>query len=109
MLSLELAHIEVVIEALLGKQLVVCPPFVDLTVVDHQDLVCLADGAQAVGDDKAGPSLHQAQHRFLDVLFSARVYAARRFVQDKDAGIGKNGAGDGQQLSLALAEVAGSL
>jgi hypothetical protein len=41
----------------------------DLAVVDHWDIVGLADGAQAVGDDETGPLPHQAQHRLLDFLF----------------------------------------
>ncbi len=37
--------------------------------------------------------------------FGAGVHAAGGFVQDEDAGVGKDGAGDGEQLALAFAEV----
>jgi hypothetical protein len=42
---LVLAHIEIVVEAALGQQLVVGPPLDDTMVVDHQYLVGLANGA----------------------------------------------------------------
>ena len=72
-------------------------------------LVRIADGGQAVGDDEAGAAVHQAQQRFLDSGFGARVHAGGGLVQDEDARVGQDGAGDGQQLTLALAQVAGAL
>ena len=39
----------------------------------------------------------------------ARIDAARRLVQDQDARIGEDGARDGEQLALSLAQVAGPL
>ncbi len=101
----ELTHVELVVEALLGEQGVVVALFNETAVVDDEHLVSLADGAQAVGDDEGGAPGHEAQERFLNVEFGARIDAARGFVQDQDARVGEEGAGDGQQLALALAEI----
>ena len=76
-------------------------------MTDH--LVGVADGAQAVGDHEAGAALHQAQQRLLDARLGAGVDAAGGLVQDQDGRVGQDGAGDGKQLALALAEVAGPL
>jgi len=43
------------------QQLLVSPLLDDLTVVDHQHVVCIADGARAVGDHDAGPPGLQAR------------------------------------------------
>jgi hypothetical protein len=50
---LELAHIEVVEKAALRQQFVEFAALDDLAVVEHQHLVGVADGAEAVGNDKA--------------------------------------------------------
>ena len=81
----------------------------DLPVVDHHHVVRVADGAQAMGNDEAGASLHQAQQRLLDAHLGAGIHAAGGFVQDEDGGIGQDGAGDREQLALSLAEVTGPL
>ena len=47
-------------------------------------------------------------NRLLNRLLALGVDAARRFVQNQDARISENGACDGEQLTLALAEIAGS-
>jgi len=108
-MPLELTHVQMVVEPALGQQFLVRASLNDLPVVDDQDPVRLADRAQPVGDDETGSSFHQAQHRLLDLLFRARVHAARGLVKDQDAGIGQDRPGDGQQLPLALAEIAPAL
>jgi 1,2-diacylglycerol 3-alpha-glucosyltransferase len=80
----------------------------DLAITNDDDPVRIADGGQAVGDDKTGASLHQAQQRLLDPGFGARVHAGGGFIEDEDAWVSKHGAGDREQLALSLAEVAGA-
>ena len=62
-----------------------------------------------MGDDKAGAALHQAVHGGLDALLGAGVHTAGGLIQNQDAVVGQDGAGDGQQLLLALAHVGGVL
>ena len=97
------------VEAALVEEGLVRALLDDLAVVDDDDVVRVADGAQAVGDDKGGAAFHQAQEALLNARLGARVDAAGGLVEDEDVGIGEDGAGDGQQLALALAEVAGAL
>ncbi len=79
----------------------------DVAVVHHQDQVGVADGGQAMGDDEAGAALHQGVHRLLDQHLGVGIHRTGGFVQDQDRGVGQDGAGDGQQLHLALRDVGG--
>src|ERR687886_2227537 len=47
--------------------------------------------------------------RLLDHRFRAGVYVARSLVQYEDARVGEHGAGEGEQLALALAQGAATL
>ena len=62
-----------------------------------------------MGNDEAGAALHQAVHGGLDALLGAGIHTGRCFIQNQDAVIRQDGAGDGQQLFLALADVGGVL
>ena len=92
---LVLALVEVVVEAPGGEEGVVRAAFDDPAVIDDQELVGLTDRAQAVGDDKGGTAVHEAQQPLLDLLLGARVHAAGGLVEDEDARVGQDGAGDG--------------
>ena len=62
-----------------------------------------------MGDDKAGPPAQELAQGLLDQQFGSRVHAGGRFIQDQDAWIGQDGASDGNELSLSLAQVMPSL
>ena len=97
------------IEAFFGQQLIVRAFFHDLALIDHHHRICIADGAQAVGNDEAGAPLHQLEQGFLNARFGAGIHAACRLIQNQDGWIGQDGAGDRKELALPLAEVAGTL
>ena len=78
--------------------------FDDLPILQHQHLVRVADGAEAMGDDEGGAPGHQLLQRRLNLTLGAGVHAAGGLVQDEDAGIGQHGPGDGEKLALALAQ-----
>src|SRR5471032_15465 len=62
------------IPAILFQEAVVAAGFSDMAVAQHQDQVCIDDGAQAVaGDD--GTALGAARAQFLQVLQDARLGA----------------------------------
>src|SRR5699024_8176228 len=69
--------------------------------------ICIADGGETVGDDKAGAALHQVIHSLLDQYFGAGIHAAGSFVQNQDFRVGQNGPGNGEQLLLSLRHIAG--
>ena len=101
---LELAQIQVMEETLRLQQLLMGTLLNDLAITNDDDPIRITDGRQAVGDDKTGTSLHQAQQGFLDPRLGARVHAGGGFIEDEDAWISKNSAGDGEQLALSLSE-----
>ena len=77
----------------------------DAALLQHHDAVCIADGGQAVRNDKAGAAVHQAVHAALHQRFGAGIDGGGGLVQDQHRGICHGRTGDGQQLALALREV----
>ena len=58
-----------------------------------------------MGDDKGGAALHQPVHALLHQLLCAGVDGGRGLVQDQDRRVRNGGAGDGEELPLALAQI----
>ena len=56
----------------------------DIAIADDQYQISIADGAQAMGDNKASFTLHQLVHGFLDEHFGAGVNRASGFVQNRN-------------------------
>src|SRR5207244_8019249 len=54
-----------------------------------------------------GAAVTEARHRLLDEHLGARVDVAGRFVEDEDARIGEERAGDSDELPLACRDVRG--
>src|SRR5918994_5521690 len=81
----------------------------DLAILNYEDKVGVPDSAQAVGDDDARPALQQRGQGSLDDRLRARVYVARRLVEDEDARVCQDRPGEREQLALALAECSASL
>ena len=75
-----------------------CSPLNDPTGIDHKDLVCAPDGAEAVCDDDRGPIAQQLVDGALNALLGRRVQPRRGLVQDHQAGIPQKDTGKGQQL-----------
>ena len=65
----------------------------------------LADGRQPVRDDHDGPALHDPAHVVLHDPFAFIVQRARRLVEDQDARIRGEGAGDGDPLALTTRQI----
>jgi len=93
--SLELAEIEFMVEPASLDQFPMRPLLDDPAVVDHQELVGIADGAQAMGDHEAGPARHEAEQSLVDAGFGACIDAAGGLVEDKDRRVGDDGPGNG--------------
>ena len=69
--------------------------FNDLAILDDDDVVRVADGGETVSDDEAGASFHEPQEGFLDAGFGACVHAGGGFVENENARIGQDRAGNG--------------
>ena len=76
-----------------------------IAVAQDQDDVGVADGREAVRDDEARAVGHEGVHGALDELLGAGVDVGGCLVQDQGRSVSQNGAGNGDELPLALAEV----
>ena len=79
----------------------------DAPAGQHDDLVAIADGAQAVGDDQAGAA--PTAEVVVDDGLGLGVQGAGGLVEHQQAGIADQRPGDLQPLPLAAGEVPGSL
>ena len=93
--------------AALREQLVVGTAFHDAALVQHDDLIAIADGGQAVGDDDAGDAA--LCDGVDDLVLRLRVQGGRRLVHDADGRILGEGAGDFEPLALAAGQVAAAV
>lgn len=66
LLSPELADVQVIVQPLPRQQLLVRSPLSNPTILDEDHLVGVPNGAQSVGDNKAGSALQQPTQSFLD-------------------------------------------
>ena len=60
----------------------------DVTVLDDENDVGVLNGRKAMGNDKAGATLHEALHGRLDLYLGARVDVGGRLVEDEHRGLG---------------------
>lgn len=90
--------------AVAGEEFVVCAQFGDAAGYEDGDLVGVAGGGDAVGDEDGGPALHDGAKAVEDALFGVGVDAGEGVVEDEDARVADDGAGDGGALLLAAGE-----
>ncbi len=81
----------------------------DRAILHNDDTVGIANRGQAVRDDETRAVLHQSNHCFLDVHLRPRIDRRGCFVQNENLRIGKNRAGNREQLSLSLTEIVAAL
>ena len=72
-----------------------------LATLQHDDLVGIDDGGQAVGDDQRGAVFRHLLQRRLDLVLGEAVERRGGFVEDQDGRALENGARDGHALLLA--------
>jgi len=72
----------------------------NVSVFEHDDLIGMHDGAQALGDDQGSASLHQRFERGANLILCATVNAGRSVVQNEDAWVYEYSASDGNSLPL---------
>ena len=80
-------------------------PLDNLPFLEHEDLVGAADGRQPMRDDERRASCSEAAKTILDHLLALAVETGGGFIQDEDARIGKNRAGDRDALALPTREL----
>ena len=77
----------------------------DPAVIDHQNHIRVHNRRKPVRDHKARAAAHQFVHGVLDEQLRAGIHVRGCLVQDQDAPVGQIGAGNGQQLLLAAADI----
>src|SRR5579863_5206250 len=104
-----LAGVEIIVTTARGVEFGMRAPFDNLTLLHDHDLIGAADGGKAVRDDEGGASLHEIGETVLDHFLGFGIEARRCLVENEDAGLGENGAGDGDALALAAGELDAAL
>jgi len=82
-----------------------CSLFGNLAILDDDHVIRITDCGQTMCDDKAGSAFHQTQKRFLNAGFRAGVYAGSGLIQNEDAQVCEDGAGQSVVLSPLLAAI----
>src|SRR6266704_7122981 len=100
----DLNAMELPVDPVQREQLVVRASFRDGSVLEDEDIVGIADRAQAVSDRDHGASLHQALERLDDDPFGFGVERGSRLVEDEDGRVADDGTGDPDALPLAPGE-----
>src|SRR5688572_11905505 len=92
------------VESALLNQFFVSAARDDSAFFKDQNLIGMTHRRESLGDNKGGPPFAEPANRLLDQVFGAGVDARGRIVQDQNAGVHEERAGDGDALSLAAAE-----
>mmetsp|Transcript_100911 Transcript_100911/g.308528 ORF Transcript_100911/g.308528 Transcript_100911/m.308528 type:complete len:462 (-) Transcript_100911:983-2368(-) len=87
------------------QQLLVAAGLDHPPVLHPQDLVGLADRAEAVRNDERGPALHQVLERLLHHVLRDLVERRSRLVQQQDRRIRQDGTRDADALLFAASDV----
>src|SRR5207237_1274910 len=86
------------------QELVVAALLRGPAVLEDDDLVGVADGAQAVGDGDHGAPLHDALERLDDDRLRLGVERRSRLVEDEDGRVANDCAGDSDALPLSAGQ-----
>ena len=99
----KVSGIELIIFSLLGDQVIVRTALDDAALFHNHDTVGVLYRGETMGDDKGRAALHQGIHTVLDKLFGTGINGGCRFIKNQCRRIGHSGAGNGKELTLALA------
>ena len=91
--ALKLLHVvELLVIAVLGKEIVVRTTLNDAAFMEYANFVCVLDGREAVSNGNRCAGLHQAFEGFLHEAFAFGVECRSRFVENENVGILQDGA-----------------
>ena len=107
LIFLLVAHLDLIdplVGAVLADKLLVCAALDDLPPLHDQHLIGALDGREPMRDHERGLPVHHVLERLLDTVFRLHVHAGRRIVQDQDARLDEDGAGQRHPLALTAGE-----
>ena len=81
----------------------------EAAALDGDDAVGAAHGREAMGDDQHGAALRDLAHVLLDDALALIVERAGRLVENENARVGDEGAGDGDALALPAGQARAAL
>ena len=90
--------------AFYGHQFIVVANFDNPATIHDDQSVGFAQRAQAVGDGNCGAALDQIVERLLDFLLGLGIDGRSGFIEDQDARVDQQGAGDGDALALTAGQ-----
>ena len=93
--------VETVVDAALGEKFLVGALFAEAAFMEDKDAVGVLDSAETVRDDESGAAAEEAVEGIADLQFGFGVHAGGGFVEDEEARIVREGAGEIDQLALA--------
>src|SRR5712692_6378586 len=73
----------------------------DAARLDDQNLIGAPDGGETMRDDESSAAAHEVAQPLLNERLGFGIEAGSGFVENEDARIGENGAGDGDALFLS--------
>ena len=91
------------------EELVVGSDLDHSTMIEYDDLVCVADGRESVGDGERRPALSEALERVLHGPLGLRVERRRGLVKNEDGRVAENRPRDREALLLAAGEAVAAL
>ena len=109
LLLIVLQHIETVIFALLGEQLLMAAAFDYFSVGEEDDIVGVLNGGKSVGYHKERADIHQLFKRILNKHLGLGVDVSRCLIEDHDLGLVDDRSCKGDELSLTRREVVSAL
>src|SRR5436190_14095508 len=92
--------VELRVDAASRHQRVVRAALDDFCIVDHENRIGAADGAEVVRDDDAGSAFHETLERLHDRVLGRGVESRRRLVEYEDRRVANDGTGDRNALTL---------
>lgn len=69
----------------------------DVSILQNQDQIGIADRRKTMGDDEARSAFHQVIHGLLDLNFRSRIDGARGLIQNQDRIVRQNGPGQSSE------------
>ena len=88
-------------ERTLGEELRLRAAREDAAVLEYRDLVCQRDRREPMGDDDRRPAAHHLAQAGTNPRLRGRVHRRRGVIENEDARVDEERAGDGDALPLS--------
>ena len=95
---------QLIIAALTCHELLVGAPLDNTALLKDNDKVGMTDGGEAMGHDKSRAAREEGLECLLHKAFAFGIESAGGLVEDEEAGVGEDGAGNREALPLSAAE-----